>query len=96
MTEMREYLATKTEPTQDKNLIVNAEFNKEVKKKHDLIRARINAQAAAIAEAEKQEKLRKFQEIINAEAHRKREAERLQKEKEDAARKAYMEKQLKE
>ena len=96
MTEMREYLATKTEPTQEKNLIVNAEFNKEVKKKHDLIRARINAQAAAKAEAENQEKRRQLEEMVKAEAHRKREAERLQKEKEDAARKKYMEKQLKE
>ena len=50
MIEIREYLATKTEPTETKNLIVNAEFNKEVKKKHDLIRARLKAEADAIEE----------------------------------------------
>ena len=92
LNEMREYLATKIEPHVNKNLIVNAEFNNTIKRKLDLIRARLKSEADARAAEEAKEKRRILDEQIAAEARRIREEEKAQKEKEDAARKAYMEK----
>ena len=60
--ELKEHLATKTETYQHKNLIVNADFNKEVKKKIDLYRARLKAEAETIAEQEAEETRRIIEE----------------------------------
>ena len=50
--ELKEFLASKSEPQMNKNLITNAEFNKDMKKKFDMYRHRMIMEAEAKVEAE--------------------------------------------